>query len=160
MFDVGFDEIGAALERDGAACRQLASRARRNVQSAQPRFPVPREQGLAIAHAFQTASASGDLSALTALLADDVVFHADGGGKRPATFRPILGAPRVLRLLAGLARKAPQRVLRTCMIDGLPGFVSLAADGLPQTTALAIDGGRITALYVMRNPDKLHAAGL
>lgn len=155
VFDLDFGEVADTLERDAAACRQLASRARRNVQAAQPRYPVERERGLAIAHAFQAASASGDVAALKSLLAADVVFHSDGGGKRPATFRPVAGQDRVLRLLQGLARKAPQQPVRTCMIDGLPGYVTIAPDGLPQTTALAIDDGHITAVYVMRNPDKL-----
>jgi RNA polymerase sigma-70 factor (ECF subfamily) len=155
VFELDFDEIATTVERDAAACRQLASRARRNVQAARPRFPVARERGLEIANAFQAASATGDVAALKSLLAADVVFHSDGGGKRPATFRPVAGAAKVLRLLRGLARKWPHRALRTCMIDGLPGYITLGEDGLPQTTALAIDGGRITAVYVMRNPDKL-----
>jgi RNA polymerase sigma-70 factor, ECF subfamily len=158
VFGVGFDEIAITLDRDVAACRQLAARARAHVRSERPRFPVSDERGRAIAGAFFDAVRSGDLAALTALLADDVVFYGDGGGKRPATLNPIRGAAKVLRLLAGLARKnklSQPALLAVRRIDGLPGIVSVAPDGLIQTTALAIEQDRIVAIYVVRNPDKL-----
>ena len=101
VFGESFEEIGAALGRDAAACRQLASRARRNVQAERPRFPVERDDGRRIVDAFLAASRSGDTAALGALLAQDVSFHADGGGKRPAGRRPghfIALAPRARAL--------------------------------------------------------------
>ncbi|QDL96121.1 sigma-70 family RNA polymerase sigma factor [Rhodopseudomonas palustris] len=158
VFGVGFDEIAATLDRDAAACRQLAARARAHVRSERPRFPVSAEQGRAIAAAFFQASRSGDLAALTSLLAGEAVFVSDGGGKRPAAINPVRGADRVARLLAGIARKVgagASALLAVQSIDGLPGFVSCEPDGLLQTTALEIVGGRIVAIYVVRNPDKL-----
>lgn len=158
VFGVGFDEIATTLGRDAAACRQLAARARAHVRAERPRFPVSAEQGQAIAAAFFQASRSGDLGALTSLLANEVVFVSDGGGKRPAAINPVHGNDRVTRLLVGIARKAPPGVsslLAVQLIDGLPGFVSREPDGLIQTTALEITDGRIVAIYVVRNPDKL-----
>lgn len=158
VFGVGFDEIATTLGRDAAACRQLAARARAHVRSERPRFPVSAEQGQAIAAAFFQASRSGDLGALTSLLADEVVFVSDGGGKRPAALNPVRGHDRVMRLLDGIARKTvagASALLAVRVIDGLPGFVSREPDGLIQTTALEISGGRIVAIYVVRNPDKL-----
>ncbi|KPF90270.1 RNA polymerase subunit sigma [Rhodopseudomonas sp. AAP120] len=156
VFGLSFDDIARTLDRDAAACRQLATRARGHVRAARPRFPVSEERGLAIAGAFFEASRSGDLAALTALLADDVVFTGDGGGKRRAALNPIHGADRVARFFAGIARKKPDAstLIATRTIDGLPGFVTQERDG-PQTTALAIEDGRIVAIYVVRNPDKL-----
>lgn len=156
VFGLSFDDIARTLDRDPAACRQLATRARNHVRAARPRFPVSEERGLAIAGAFFEASRSGDLAALTALLADDVVFTGDGGGKRLAALNPIHGASRVARFFAGIARKKPDAsaLIATRSIDGLPGFVTQERDGL-QTTALAIEDGRIVAIYVVRNPDKL-----
>ncbi|MFC0242270.1 sigma-70 family RNA polymerase sigma factor [Rhodopseudomonas telluris] len=156
VFGLSFDDIARTLDRDAAACRQLATRARGHVRTARPRFPVSEERGLAIAGAFFEASRSGDLAGLTALLADDVVFYGDGGGKRLAALNPIHGAVRVARFFAGIARKKPaaSALLAMQSIDGLPGFVSQERDG-PQTTALAIEDGRIVAIYVVRNPDKL-----
>ena len=158
VFGLAFDEVAATLGREPAACRQLATRAREHVREARPRYQLDRERGLEIADAFFAASRSGDLSALGALLAADVSLHADGGGKRAAVTRPILGVEEVMKLhrhLADLFRSRPSLLVRTGFINGLPGFVTREADGELQTTALDIEGGRITAIYVVRNPDKL-----
>jgi RNA polymerase sigma-70 factor (ECF subfamily) len=158
VFGQSFDEIAATIDRDPAACRQLASRARLNVRAARPRFRMEKQRGLELAFAFFAASRSGDMTALGAMLADDVSLHADGGGKRPAAPEPIFGTDHVLKIhkaFAVLFRKHGSQLVRTCLINGLPGFVTLEADGELQTTALDIEDGRIAAIYVMRNPDKL-----
>lgn len=158
VFDLEFGEVAEAIGREPAACRQLASRARAHVAQARPRFPVAHDRQKEIAAAFFAASRSGDLAQLRQLLSNDVVFYGDGGGKRPALLNPIFGRDKVLRLLRAFMQKggwdAPQ-VLRAASIDGLPGRITLEDDDLPQTTALQIDDGRITAIYVVRNPDKL-----
>ena len=156
VFDESFEDIAEALGRDIAACRQLASRARRNLQADQPRFQLQRDRALEIAAAFFAASRRGEIDALRQLLAEDVQLHADGGGKRPAT-GVVEGVPAALRVLgqiAAILAKYPSKLLRYGFINGLPGFVTREADGL-QTTALLIEGERIKAVYVMRNPEKL-----
>jgi RNA polymerase sigma-70 factor (ECF subfamily) len=158
VFGLGFDEVAETIDRDVAATRQLAHRARANVRQARPRFDVPRQHGLEIAEAFFTASRTGDLDGLRAMLAEDVYFHADGGGKRPAALRVVEGLEQVMLLHQGLARvlaKGGSSLVRTGYINGLPGFISLEADGLLQTTALDVQDGRIAAIYIVRNPDKL-----
>lgn len=158
VFGLGFAEVAATVGRDAAACRQLAARARTHVREARPRFRIERDRGLEIAGAFFAASRSGDMSALGAMLAQDVSMHSDGGGKRPATVRPALGFAQVMQLhkaLGVLFRKHGSQLVRVCFVNGLPGFVTLEADGEYQTTALDIEDGRIAAIYVMRNPDKL-----
>jgi RNA polymerase sigma-70 factor (ECF subfamily) len=162
VFGVSFDEIAETIGRDAAACRQLASRARANVRAARPRYDMPRERGLEIAEAFFAASRSGDMSALQAMLAEDVSVHSDGGGKRPAALEPIVGFDEVMRLHAGLAHlfaTKPSRLVRCAYINGLPGFVTLEADGIVQTTALRVEDGKISGIYVVRNPDKLARVG-
>ncbi|CAN5372120.1 sigma-70 family RNA polymerase sigma factor [soil metagenome] len=158
VFGVGFDEVGRTLDRDAPAVRQLAARARKHVQDARPRFPVAPEEGDRIAQAFFAASRSGDVAALRGLLAESVVVTSDGGGKVFAFPRPIRGLDHVLRLYAGLTRKygADSFVqIRPMRIDGLPGYASLERGALLQTTALEIEDGRITGVYVTRNPEKL-----
>jgi RNA polymerase sigma-70 factor (ECF subfamily) len=158
VFGVGFDEVAKTIDRDPAATRQLAARARTHVRDARPRYKLEKERGLEIADAFFAASRSGDMSALGALLAADVGMWADGGGKRPAAMGPILGHDIVLKLhrsLAVLFGKYGSTLVHTGMINGLPGFVTREADGELQTTALEIADGKVTAIYVMRNPDKL-----
>lgn len=158
VFGVAFDEIAETIGREPATCRQLASRARTHIRASRPRFPVPRERGLEIAAAFFTATRSGNMQDLQSLLATDVSMYADGGGKIPATIRPIDGIGEVMRIHASLARlfeKDPSRILRYGIINGLPGFVTLEQGGILQTTALQVEDGKVVAIYVMRNPDKL-----
>lgn len=158
VFGLEFDEIATTLQRDAAACRQLASRARTHVREARPRFRMEKQRGLEIAEAFFAASRSGDMTSLAAMLAADVSVHADGGGKRSAINRPVRGVDIVLKLLKGLAdalRANPSKLVRVGFINGLPGFITLESDGELQTTALDIEDGNIAAIYVVRNPDKL-----
>jgi RNA polymerase sigma-70 factor (ECF subfamily) len=158
VFGLGFDEVARTIQRDEAACRQLANRARSHVRETRPRYAVEKQQGLDFANAFFAASRSGDMTALGAMLAADVSVHADGGGKRNAAPGPILGLSHVLKLhkaLAVLYRKHTSRLVHAGFINGLPGFVTREADGEFQTTALEIEDGKVTAIYVMRNPDKL-----
>jgi RNA polymerase sigma-70 factor (ECF subfamily) len=161
VFGVGFEEIAETIGREPAACRQLASRARAHVRAERPRFEMPKERGLEIAAAFFTATRSGDMEALRSLLAADVTMYSDGGGKRPAARQPIAGADQVVALQAALARVFARRqsqLVRYGFINGLPGFVTTEEDGA-QTTALEIADGRIAAIYIMRNPDKLRHLG-
>jgi RNA polymerase sigma-70 factor (ECF subfamily) len=156
VFGLSFEEVAATIRRDPAACRQLASRAREHVRKERPRFQIEKKRGLAFAEAFSAASRSGDMQAIAAMLATDVSVHADGGGKRPASIEPILGFDAVMSLferLEPLLQKT--KFIRAAFINGLPGFITLEADGELQTTALEIEDGKVTAIYVMRNPEKL-----
>jgi RNA polymerase sigma-70 factor (ECF subfamily) len=158
VFGVGFDEVAATIGRDTAATRQLAARARVHVRDARPRYKLEKEQGIEIANAFFAASRSGDMGALGQLLAADVGMWSDGGGKRPAAMEPVLGFDIVMKLhrsLAVLFGKHGSTLVHTGFVNGLPGFVTREADGELQTTALEIRDGKVAAIYVMRNPDKL-----
>ncbi|WP_132408908.1 sigma-70 family RNA polymerase sigma factor [Neorhizobium sp. S3-V5DH] len=158
VFGLGFEEVATTIERDSAACRQLAARARTHVREARTRFQVDKQRGVELAEAFYAASRSGDMKALGAMLAADVSIHADGGGKRPAAMEPIFGFEAVMKVhvyLAGEFQKNGSQFVRAGFVNGLPGFVTLEADGELQTTALDIEDGKIMAIYVVRNPDKL-----
>jgi RNA polymerase sigma-70 factor (ECF subfamily) len=159
VFGMSFEEVADAVGREPAACRQLASRARVHVRASRPRFETSRERGLEIAEAFFTASRTGDMTSLRTLLAEDVAFHADGGGVRPAVFRTVYGAEDVIRIQGSIARRlaqdGPSELVRYGLINGLPGFVTREPDGLLQTTAFLIENGAIAAIYIMRNPEKL-----
>jgi RNA polymerase sigma-70 factor (ECF subfamily) len=161
LFDTPFAEVASVLGRNEAACRKLASRARARLgDAATPHRPVSGAEAGRIARAFLAAVRTGEEAALRALLAQDVVLHTDGGGVRPAALNPIAGADRVVRFFAGLARKRaapPSPLLHLGRINSLPGYVTLEPDGLPQTTALEVRDGRIAAIYVVRNPEKLAA---
>ncbi|SDA89440.1 sigma-70 family RNA polymerase sigma factor [Mesorhizobium qingshengii] len=158
VFGLGFEEVAAAIQREPAACRQLAARARTHVREARPRFKVEKQQGLALAEAFFAASRGGDMKALGAMLTADVSAHADGGGKRPAAMEVVLGYDAVMtqyERVAAWLQENGSKLVRLGFVNGLPGFITLEADGELQTTALEIENGKVAAIYVMRNPDKL-----
>jgi RNA polymerase sigma-70 factor (ECF subfamily) len=165
VFDFSFGEVASTLDRSEAACRQLASRAREHVREARPRGAVPvghcsgemgakQEQFIST---FVAATRSGDLGALTQMLASDVRVMTDGGGKVSAALNVIHGADHAARFLVGAARKGWREdfTLRFASINGLPGVIIDAPEGTVQTTAFEMEGGVIRALYVVRNPDKL-----
>ena len=169
VFDFSFSEVGTALERSEAACRQLASRARAHVRAARPRgaiHPPARsgqidEKHATLMSAFAAATASGDLNRLTQMLASDVRIVTDGGGKVRSALEVIEGADRAARFLVEVTRKRPGAwwrddfTVRFATINDLPGVIVDAPEGPVQTTAFEIEGDVIRALYVVRNPDKL-----
>ncbi len=164
VFDFSFAEIGAMLQREAAACRQLATRARAHLQTSRPRYRV----GQAIAHRLQqsfiSAVSSGDLSALTQLLAEDAGFFSDGGGKVAAVPKPLFGAARIAQVILGFASLyAPGSVMaEPAYLNGEPGFILRGADGefLQTITFSCTQDNRIADIYVQRNPDKLaHLVG-
>jgi RNA polymerase sigma-70 factor (ECF subfamily) len=165
VFDYSFAQVAAALGRNEAACRQLASRARSRIREARPVRAVPPGGAASsldpkhaeLVSAFMTASRSGDLDTLTRLLASDAKLVTDGGGKVPAALNVIEGADRVAAFLAGIVRKGwtEDMTVRLEMINGLPGLVVIDRKGLVQTTAFEVENGVVKAIYIVRNPDKL-----
>jgi len=158
VFGFDFAEVSRALGRSDAACRQLAARARDHVAAGRPRFPASSEDGRRLAAAFHLAAISGDAQALAQMLTHDVALHSDGGGKRIAALNPIHGREKVLRFLDGVSRKnwgLATLEVRDATINGLPGFVLRSEDGAIDTMAFESHDGRITAIYITRNPDKL-----
>lgn len=162
VFDLDFDEIGRRLDRSPAACRQLASRARNHVKADYARREVEQEERERLFAAFVEAVRSADVDALARVLAEDAVMLADGGGKVSAVPRPLQGAALIARTFIGFATLPSSRAWRfePARINGLPGCLVFddATGQLVQTIALApsaTEPGRIGALYIQRNPDKL-----
>jgi RNA polymerase sigma-70 factor, ECF subfamily len=162
VFDLDFDEIGRRLERNPAACRQLAGRARNHVKAHYARREVLEEERERLYAAFSEAVRNRDVDALAKVLTDDAVMLADGGGKARALPRPLRGAMRIAKTLIGYARWESSRAWRltALRINGLPGcaIVDDATGQLVQIIALApsvTEPGRIAALYFHLNPDKL-----
>ncbi|MFC8227240.1 RNA polymerase sigma-70 factor [Streptomyces sp. NPDC057287] len=156
VFDVGYDEIAAAVDKTPAAVRQIAHRARRHVDARRPRTVVSQRQTRAAVESFVRALESGDLQELLDLLAPDVVYMGDGGGVKHSALRPIVGADKVARLLAGgFGRNTVPLTFGPTMVNGSPAL-ALHLDGeLDSIVAAHVEAGRITGLYVVRNPEKL-----
>ncbi|GAB2691776.1 RNA polymerase sigma-70 factor [Nocardia thraciensis] len=156
VFDLGYDEIAAAVDKAPAAVRQIAHRARSHVAARRPRGDVSPAESRAALEAFQRAIETGDLRGLLDRLAPDVVFLGDGGGIRQAALHPIVGADQVAGLLtASLPRIGRELSVELAQINGYPALV-LRRDGEIDTVmAVRLDDGRITGLYSVRNPEKL-----
>ena len=158
IFGYKHAEIAAALDLSEANCRQLLRRARQHVQKARPRFKASPREHIALLERFQQAALSGDMDRLLALLSDDVVFHSDGGGKGPALPKPIYGPDKVARFFLHGAKAFAELPLefRIMEIHGQPGVVSYYRDGrLRSVFTIDVRDGRIEAIYVVTNPEKL-----
>ena len=162
VFDQDYAEVAGTLGRSETAVRQLASRAREHVQDARPRFTVDQDKALKLAAAFAAASATADTKALSELLAEDAIQVSDGGGKRTAALRVMVGRDDVIGLIKGIVWRHGDMGIKSVeavRINGYPGLLVQLADG-PETFALEPgEDGKIAAVYVMRNPDKLRHVG-
>ena len=161
VFDEDYGSVAETLGRNEAAVRQLATRARAHVRDNRPRFTVSQEDAAKLAAAFMTAASQGDMAALSAVLAHDAVMVSDGGGKRKASLRPLIGREDIIRLLEGIAWRAGgdeeawPLTFRAVRINGYPGIVMERGDG-PMTVAFQPgEDGKLAAIYMVRNPDKL-----
>lgn len=163
VFDYSHEEVAEIIGKSPSASRQLASRARRQVEEERPRFSSSDERRRELADRFFDAIEEGELGGLEALLADDVVLRGDGGGKVPALARPLQGrarAAKALRNWAKVAKRLPPFVLERVEINGQPGAIGRLADGrVLNAFIIESDGERITEINSVVNPDKLDHLG-
>lgn len=158
VFNYNFGEVAAIVGKTEANCRQLARRARDHIAERRPRQrPTPEERERLTAR-FLAACQGGDLSGLVATLADDIVLHADGGGKATASRRPLHGASNVARFILGILNKVPPgTTYQAALVNNEPGFIAII-DGEPYSVlTLDIAEGRVRSIAVVVNPDKLAA---
>ena len=162
VFDTPFSEIAAMLDRTEAACRQLATRARRAVRDERPAPAATPDNHARLLQAFGEAVTSGNVARLAELLREDAVAITDGGGRKTAARNPIQGADKIARFFIGLAAKNAGHEIRVepTMINGAIGALLYLDGELDHTMSMAISGEKIAAIYIVRNPDKLrHLAG-
>lgn len=156
VFGLPFGEVGRAVGRSPAACRQLAARARKHVAARAPRFEVDAVEHRRVVEAFGRASEGRDIDALVALLDPDVILRSDGGGLVRAARRPIHGADRVARFLAGVAERLGHTGrLTPTTVNGRPGLLRFSRGELAGVVGLSVADGRITEIDIVMNPEKL-----
>jgi len=154
IFDIPFEEVAKIIGRSPAAVRQLAARARRHIADGRPRFAASPDEQLAVVVAFAAACIQGDLGELLALLDPEVIWRSDGGGRAHAARRPHRGRVKVATAMLRLARHGSSGG-RLARVNGAPGLVFTSADGVLTVMSFTLDGRAITAVDVIRNPDKL-----
>ncbi|WP_282796593.1 RNA polymerase sigma-70 factor [Streptomyces sp. CC224B] len=159
VFDLGYEEIAEAVGRSPAAVRQLAYRARAHVAARRPRGTVSADQTRAALQAFQRAVETGELQNLLDVLAPDVVALSDGGGVRHALLRPVVGADKVARLLAGGWWRGARRSVEPVQINGGPGLLVRVDGEVDGVVAVRVENGYVTGAYHVRNPEKLSRVG-
>jgi RNA polymerase sigma-70 factor (TIGR02957 family) len=153
VFDLPYDEIAAAVDKSPAAVRQVAHRAREHVEARRPRAAVTARERDEVIARFLGAAATGDLQALMDVLAPDVVLLTDGGGVKKAALRPIHGRDKVTRFLEAVMPDG--FVADAVVVNGSPAL-RIAVDGeVDAVASLLVEDGRVTGLYIVRNPAKL-----
>ncbi len=153
VFDVGYDEIAAAVDKEPAAVRQILHRARARVDERRPRSSVTPTERDAVIERFLGATATGDLQGLLDVMSPDVVLLTDGGGFRQAALRPILGRDKVLRFLDAVAGDGwPAEVL---VVNGAPALRIVVDGEIDSVGTVLVEDGLVTGIYIVRNPEKL-----
>jgi RNA polymerase sigma-70 factor (ECF subfamily) len=159
VFEYDYEEIASVVGKSEENCRQIAVRARRQVQAGKPRFEASKAERDELARRFFAAAAEGDVEDLVSMLAADVVAYADGGGKGFAFPKPVHGREKVARLLqagAKQGRKLGVVAVRLAEINGQPGALFLDAEDVAiAAVSLDIVDGQVQTMHAVSNPEKL-----
>ncbi|HZY58872.1 MAG TPA: RNA polymerase sigma-70 factor [Candidatus Binataceae bacterium] len=157
VFDYDYPEVARVLGHNESNCRQILRRARQHVAQIRQRFDPSPQQHEMLARRFLAACSEGDVTGLLALLSNEIVVYADGGGKAAAVPRPIYGPDHVARFVLGALRKfVPQgRVTRVVEINGQAGLVSYFNGRPGSVITFDVEAGRIRNIYIVSNPEKL-----
>lgn len=156
VFDSDYADIARALEKSETACRQLVHRAQARIQQERPRFRVSVDAHRALLASFMQAAGTGDLAAMRSMMSDEVQLVSDGGGKVRSFMRVLRGAGRVAGVFWSVEHSAPgQVVYRPALVNGEPGLLRYVAGRIESAQSFIIDEGKIVAVFVVRNPDKL-----
>jgi RNA polymerase sigma-70 factor (ECF subfamily) len=156
VFDVGYDELAEAVGKTPAAVRQIAHRARAHVAERRPRGAVSQAETREALEALQRAVSTGDLQELVDRLAPDVVALGDGGGIKQALPRPVVGAGKVGRLFGvGIEMMGARMTSEFAQVNGWPALIIRLDGELDSVISMRVEDGLISAIYTVRNPEKL-----
>ncbi|MCF3106890.1 RNA polymerase sigma factor SigJ [Streptomyces roseoverticillatus] len=157
VFRYPYAEIAGILGRTPAACKQLAASARRRVSVARP--PATATGRADVVRRVKEAWESKDITALVGLLNPAAVMTADGGGMIGTVLRPVEGGARIAQYMAAIAHKAPGLELLERSVNGVPGLVARRAGAVVTVASFDVFDGRVTRIWVVRNPEKLRPWG-
>ncbi|MBX3740950.1 MAG: RNA polymerase sigma-70 factor [Akkermansiaceae bacterium] len=156
-FGHDYDAIAEIVGKSAANCRQMVSRAKTRLSRAEEAQPTATEEAERLVKEFIQATQTGELTELIAMLTEDAVLYSDGGGKVRAAILPIHGPDKIGRMFIGLRRFHPDSPppARFVRINGSPGVIIRGGDGNLSAMTFAFGGGKLKAIYIVRNPDKL-----
>lgn len=158
-FDASYSEIARTLGATEASCRQLVSRSQKKLQDSGPRFDATPQEVADLSERFFMAIMADNFDTALSLLSPTSVALSDGGAKRRAARRPLLGGSEILQVFMALhekARNEPSWTTQIMTVNSKPAFLRYQFGQLDSITTLAPDHrGKIGWLYIMRNPDKL-----
>jgi RNA polymerase sigma-70 factor (TIGR02957 family) len=154
VFEMPYGEIAEAIGKSATTVRQIARRAREHVAARRPRVQVSRTEQQAVVERFLASLRTGQLQELLEVMAPDVVLIADGGGLAAAALAPIYGAELVATVLARANQVVTAFETMTVWLNGAPAG-RFEIDGEPTAVSLVVENGRVTRIYLMRNPQKL-----
>lgn len=156
VFDYDYRDIARIVEREEAACRQLYSRARKHVQDQRPRFEPSPDVHQQIMHKFMQAIEVGEVDGLVHLLAENVTWTSDGGGKVAAAVRPLVGREKVIQFILGLIRLRPAgTTVEIAQVNGQAALVTRVEGKVAVVITAETDGEQVTTIRAIANPDKL-----
>ncbi len=161
VFGLPYSEIASTIDRTEASVRQVAHRAREHVQARRPRYEADVDEQRAVTERFLQAAVGGDVAALMEVLAPDVVVVSDTGGKTRANRRPVEGADKVSRFIAGIAGKGNLDGLQIepLWINGSYGLVGSFGAEVNVACVVEVDRGVVARILIFRNPDRLTGVG-
>ena len=152
VFEMPYDEVAEAIGKSAATVRQIARRAREHVAARRPRVRVSPSEQQAVVERFLAALRTGRLEQLMEVMAPDVVLIADGGGLAAAALAPVHGSELVAKVLARASQSAFASA--TVWLNGAPAGL-IEVGGEPAAVSLVVEDGRVTRVYLVRNPRKL-----
>lgn len=156
VFEYDYPEIAQIVGKSAQNCRQILRRSRQHITAQRPRFPVSHQQQEQITRQFLEASTQGNLQDLLTLLAKDVTFWSDGGGRVAAALRPLHGAMKVARFLLAIQRRfLTSAQVQLVEVNGLPGILIGSERDIQGVMTFEIVDSYIQAIYSVRNPEKL-----
>ena len=159
MFEIPYRDIAEVVDKSDAACRQMYVRARTRVQQDRVGANYTFAEKRAMVDRYAAAILENDEQKLIEAVTDDVIFFSDSGGKVPAAVNPIHGVAKLVRFIDGLARKLGLERLSQmpAVVNGEPGVLALQNGEADTLMAFEFRNNRISAIYGIRNPDKLTA---
>lgn len=156
VFNYTFAEIARIVDKTPADCRQIGHRARQRLMQGRPRFEVETETVDEVVQQFLRACVGDDMSTLLALLAPDVTVTSDSGGKVSAVRNKLVGTDKVARLFLGIFRKwSSHQTFHIATVNGQPAMIGITAQKPSSVVTFEVRDGRIHAIYLVLNPDKL-----